>query len=91
MSRKWIWAGLAAALLLAALSFIASGAPDGLERVAKDQHFDGQGHAVHHAPMAEYVFPGIRRPWLSGALAGIAGVLLLFLLGIGLAFWLRKR
>ena len=91
MSRKWMWTGLAAALLLAALSFIASSAPDGLERVAKDQHFDGQDHAVHHAPLADYVFPGIRRPWLSGALAGIAGVLLLFLLGNGLAWWMRRK
>lgn len=91
MSWKWIWAGLAAALMVAAFSFMASTAPDGLERVAKDHHFEERSGAVNRAPLADYAVPGIRHRRLSTALAGSAGVLMVFALAAGIARILRKR
>jgi len=88
---KWIWACLGLALVVAAFSFLASTAPDGLERVAKDQHFDGKSGAVHQAPLADYAIPGVHHRRLSTALAGAAGVLIVFALAAGIARMLRKR
>jgi len=91
VNRKWILAGLGLALMVAALSFLASTAPDGLERVAKDQHFDAKSGAANPAPLAAYTVPGVRRRRISTALAGSAGVLIVFALAAGLALILRKR
>jgi hypothetical protein len=90
MNRKWVWAALCAALLLAALSFLASGAPDGLERVAKDQHFDAKSAAANPAPLPGYAVPGVRHRRLSTALAGVAGVLIVFVLAAGFGRLLRR-
>ncbi len=82
----WIFvgAGLAVALVLAFfVSPLASSSPDGLERVAIDQGFEGhaQEHALADGPLADYGVAGVQSEPLSTGLAGIAGVLLCFVVG----------
>jgi uncharacterized membrane protein len=76
--------GLAVALAFAFfVSPLASSEPDGLERVAIDQGFDGQAvdSAVAGSPLADYAVAGVDNSWLSTGLSGIVGVLLCFVIG----------
>lgn len=75
--------GLAVALAFAFfVSPLASSAPDGLERVAIDQGFEGQAstHAMASGPLADYAVSGVDNPALSTGLSGIIGVLLCFVI-----------
>ncbi|MBU2617230.1 MAG: PDGLE domain-containing protein [Euryarchaeota archaeon] len=88
MELKWWHIGLIIALVLAGvISLFASPLPDGLERVAIDHDFLGEGHEVMHSPMPDYVVPGISNETLATSLAGLIGTLMMFGLvyGIGKA------
>ena len=81
---------LAAALVLAALSPLASTAKDGLERVL-DDHGVAESSAVVNSPMADYQVPGVANGNLSKILAGLAGTLVAFALAFGLGRLIRGR
>lgn len=88
------WVGLAAAVLVAVASaWIASGHPDGLERVAEDHGFaeSAEPHALESGPMADYQLRSVEDPGLSGGLAGIAGVAVTLAVGGGVLWLLRRR
>ena len=79
--------------LAAGLAPFASSAPDGLERVAQDLHFEESAQAnPPHLPLsqvwADYQVKGLPSPW-GTALAGVVGVAITFTsawgLGKGLA------
>ena len=83
---------LAIGLATAAAPF-ASGAPDGLERVAQDQAFLDAGRpapAQAAAPAPGYAFPGVDDPRLATALAGFAGTLLVFGVAAGAVALIRR-
>ena len=75
--------------LAAALSPFASASPDGLERVATDRAFIARG-VQRDAPAPDYAFPGVRDPRLATGLAGLAGTLGVFVLGLGVVAVLRR-
>lgn len=90
--RLFIGGGVAAAIALALfISPLASSAPDGLEKVAEDKGFLKKGGQPvwTHAMMPDYQLPSMGKK--SGLLAGIAGTLLAFGAGIGIAFAAVKR
>ncbi|OHD25678.1 MAG: hypothetical protein A2064_06590 [Spirochaetes bacterium GWB1_66_5] len=90
---KLIWIGLAVSLAVGALlSLAASPHPDGLERVAEDKGFleTAVGTPLLHSPLPDYVFPGIANERLATGLAGFLGTLVLFALGWGLGWLLRR-
>ena len=64
---------VAVGLATAAAPF-ASPSPDGLERVAQEHGFAGQG-SEREAPVAGYVFPGIHDQRLATGVAGFVGTL----------------
>ena len=75
--------GLAVALAFAFfVSPLASSEPDGLERVAIDQGFEGQAseHALAKGPLADYAVAGVDNSWLSTGLSGVVGVVLCFVI-----------
>lgn len=73
-----IGAAVAALALAVFVSPFASGAPDGLERVAEDQGFAAaQSTAWDSSPLADYTFPGLGDGGLSTALAGLLGTVVL--------------
>ena len=93
MRRFTILALVVAILLGAALSPLASSSPDGLERVAAEQGFADRGRIApvqQHAPARDYAFPGVDDARLATGLAGLAGVLGVFVLGAGLVAVLRR-
>jgi cobalt/nickel transport system permease protein len=85
--------GLAVALALVFfVAPIASGDPDGLERVAIDQGFSAkaQDHPIG-GPLADYGVSGLESERLGTMLAGAIGVVVVFGLGLGLVAVLRRR
>jgi cobalt/nickel transport protein len=93
--RAWLFVlgglFLAAALTVFVAPF-ASSAPDGLERVAEDKGFTGklEGEpAWSRAPMPDYTAPAVKHSRLSTALAGVAGVLLVFAAAWGIGWTLQ--
>ena len=90
--RKYWWViGLLLALGVALLSPLASPHPDGLERVAEDEGFLDQAEDAPYEVIPDYAFPGIENEAAATIVAGLAGTVLLFVLGYGLAWLLRRR
>ena len=90
--RKYWWViGLLLALGVAFLSPLASPHPDGLERVAEDEGFLDQAEDAPFQVIPDYSFPGVENEAVATIVAGLAGTALLFGLGSGLAWLLRRR
>ena len=90
--RKALWLFVVGGLMIAfALAFFvspyASTSPDGLNKVAADEGFDGsaQEHALDDSPVAGYAVKGVDDAKLSKGLSGIIGVTMTF--GIGLVLF----
>lgn len=91
MKRQDILIGLLIAVILAIFSFLASSSPDGLERIAEDKNFIKNAAVVLKSPIPDYVFPGVHNEKVAGSIAGISGVLITFVLGIGLSRLLKEK
>ncbi|HEX4976732.1 MAG TPA: PDGLE domain-containing protein [Nocardioides sp.] len=93
-NRTFLVVGLLVALLLAGVvSYYASPAPDGLDRVAGDHGLAGteREHAADGSPLAGYRAEGVEDDRLSTAVAGVTGALVVLGLFGGLTFLLRRR
>lgn len=76
-----------------AVSPFASPDPDGLERVAGEQGFleKGELHAIQDdSPISGYAFPGIGDERVATGVAGFVGTLGVFVVGLGIAWALRR-
>ncbi len=92
-TRTFLLSGLLVALLVAGgASYYASSHPDGLTFVAEKVGFIDREEpsATADGPFAGYATQGVDDDRLSGGIAGVAGVLLVGLLGTGL-FWVVRR
>jgi hypothetical protein len=95
--RTRIFIALALALavgLATAASPFASPNPDGLEKVAEEKAFLDQGklHDIQEdSPIPDYAFPGIGNERVATGVAGFAGTLGVFAIGLGLAWLVRRR
>ena len=83
MKFTWWIAGYFIALAVTLLAPLASGSPDGLERVAEDQGFIDTAKDAPYAVIADYVFPGIENEAVATILAGVIGVTIIYLLLAG--------
>lgn len=90
--RWWLVAIVVAFVLAAGVSFYASGAPDGLERVAEDEGFldTATPHDLADSPLADYGVEGVEDDRMSGGLAGIVGVIVTLAAGAGLFRLVRR-
>jgi cobalt/nickel transport system permease protein len=88
-----IGAGLVALVFATVVSQFAAPDPDGLERVAEDQGFLGsaQDHALATSPFADYATQGLGNETLSLAVAGVVGVVITLLVGLGIVYAVRDR
>lgn len=80
--------GLAFAIGAAFLSPLASGDPDGLERVAEDQGFLERAQDPAYNVLPDYTIPGLDGP-VSTILSGVIGLLIVFALVYGITLLLR--
>jgi cobalt/nickel transport system permease protein len=88
-----IAAGVVALVFAAVVSQFAAPDPDGLERVAEDQGFlaGGQEHALAGSPFADYATEGLGNEAVSLAVAGVVGVAITLLVGLGVVAAVRDR
>jgi hypothetical protein len=91
VKKYWWVAGLLIALGVALLSPLASPHPDGLERVAEDHGFIDKAQDAPFQVIADYLFPGIENEAVATIAAGVVGTLVMFGVGYGLAWALRRR
>ena len=86
-SGQWQFAApmLGALLTATLLSPFASSHPDGLEWVAEQLGFLQEGEPLFVAPLPDYTVPALGETALSTGLAGLAGVLLVAVIGALLA------
>jgi hypothetical protein len=71
---RWVIGALGIiAIVVVAASFLASGDPDGLERVAEDTGFLDAGRDNPFSIIGDYVFPGMDGP-MATVVAGLIGV-----------------
>lgn len=89
-SSVWLGAGLVIALVVAFFSFIASGDPDGLERVAQDQGFLGTALDPLYDLLPDYTIPFIGDERISGIVAVIVGTLVVFGLALLIGQLVRR-
>jgi len=93
-TRRFLVAfALVAVVLAGGVSYFASSAPDGLDRVAQDHGLarSERPHALGDGPFAGYAVKGVSSSWLSGGLAGVTGVVVVLALTSGIAFAVRRR
>ena len=94
MSRAALGGLAAAALVAAALSFLASASPDGLERVAETLGLMPSAEpspAFSRSPIPDYVLPGVANSTLAGILAGVVGLAVSAVAAYALARTLKMR
>lgn len=89
--RGWIYAGVVIALLAVFLSPLASAFPDGLERVAENVGFLGQGQSAPYQILPDYTIPFLGETALSTIVAGAVGALVLLGLMIVVGNMLRRK
>lgn len=90
--RKYWWLiFLLLAVVVALFSPLASPHPDGLERVAEDKGFLDKAREAYYHIIPDYVFPGITNTDTATIVAGVLGTLLMFALGYGIAWLLRRQ
>lgn len=92
-TKQFIIIGLAVAIVIAVLApFLASSNPDGLESAAEKVLLPGvSDEAVHESPMSDYIIPSLGETPISGALAIVIGVIVVFALAYGLGYLLKRR
>ena len=73
--RGWVFVGGLISLVVVFLSPFASANPDGLERVAINMGFIGQGADSPFSLLSDYTLPFLGETGLSTILAGLAGIL----------------
>jgi cobalt/nickel transport system permease protein len=87
-----VWlTGLVLALLLAIASPLASSHPDGLEWVAEQKGFLESAKAPLYKIIPDYLFPGVSNSTLATILAGILGVLIVFVVALVVATMRRRK
>ena len=76
-ARWWLVGLVMAALVVVIAALLASGDPDGLERVAIDQGFSQAAEEAPFSIIPDYAMPGIGGS-LSTIVAGLLGVVVVF-------------
>jgi hypothetical protein len=90
--NRWWVAGLAiAGLVVVAAVALASGDPDGLERVAEDLGFIDRAADAPVSVIPDYAVAGIDDPAVASILAGLIGVAIVFVAMIVLGRVLARR
>ena len=89
--RGWIFAGVAISIIAVILSPLASGNPDGLERVAEDLGFLAAGKEPGYQILPDYTLPILGETSISTILAGIVGIVVVIGLVILLGRNLRRE
>lgn len=81
-----------AAVTLAVVGVLfASGYPDGLEKLAENAGFAGKTETLIHTPLGDYEAAFVTAEWPRKALAGVTGLVLIFLACVGFGRVVTRR
>ena len=83
--RRVLVIGYVIAVAVTMLAPLASGSPDGLERVAEDQGFIETALDAPYSIIPDYSLPGVENEVVATILAGLIGVTVVYLLFAGFA------
>ena len=89
--RGWIVTGALISLAVVLISPLASASPDGLERVAINLGFIDQGLDAPYQVLPDYTLPFLGETPVSTILAGAIGALLVGVLLIGIARYMKPK
>lgn len=81
---SWVIGGVLIAILVVLISPWASISPDGLERVAEDLEFLYMGQEGLYQLLPDYIIPALGESGFSKILAGIIGIVVVFLVVFGI-------
>ncbi len=84
--RRVLIVGYLIAVGVTLLAPLASGSPDGLERIAEDQGFIETALDAPYAIIGDYAVPGIENEAVATILAGLIGVTVVYVLFAGFAY-----
>lgn len=87
--RAWVFAGGAAALLGSAGWMIASDRPDGLQSLALKTGISGNATSIITSPLGAYQASFVSNPWLAKSVAGVAGLVVIYVVCVALSRGLR--
>jgi cobalt/nickel transport protein len=92
-NKKFIIAGVVIAIVIAILApFLASSNPDGLESAAEKLNPGVLESApAVNSPMPDYIIPSLGEDPISGAIAIVIGVVIVFVLAFGVGYVLKRR
>jgi cobalt/nickel transport protein len=92
-TKQFVIIGIAIAIIIAiAAPFLASSNPDGLESTAEKILNPGvSDEAVMESPMPDYVIPPLGEDPISGSLAIVIGVLIVFALAYFIGIGLKRK
>jgi cobalt/nickel transport system permease protein len=88
---SWVAGGILISLIVVLFSPFASINPDGLERVAEDLEFFILGKDAPYQLLPDYIIPTLGESGLSTILAGIIGIILVFIITYGIGRGLQHR
>jgi cobalt/nickel transport system permease protein len=88
---RWVAGGILISIIVVFLSPFASINPDGLERVAKDLEFLLLGREASYQLLPGYIIPALGETRLSTILAGLIGIIIVFLISYGIGQSLKRR
>ena len=83
--------GVGIAMLVVMFSPLASGDPDGLERVAEDQGFIDTAEDAPYNVIPDYAFPGVENEAVATILAGLVGVVIVVAIVLLAGAWLGRE
>ncbi len=83
--RRVLAVGYVVAIAVTLIAPLASGSPDGLERVAEDQGFIETALDAPYSIIPDYTVPGIENEAVATIIAGFIGVTVVYLLFAGFA------
>lgn len=92
-TKQFVIVGLVIAIVIAILApFLASSNPDGLESSAEKILNPGvSDEAIHEAIMPDYIIPSFGENPISGAVAIVIGVVIVFILAYGIGYLVRNK
>lgn len=88
---KWVAGGILISIIVVLLSPFASINPDGLERVAENLEFLILGKDAPYQLLPDYTIPLLGESGLSTILAGIIGIIVVFMIAYGIGRGLQQR
>lgn len=92
-TKKFIIIGFILAIVIAVLApFLASSNPDGLESTAEKILNPGVSEEpVHPAPMSDYTIPSLGESPISGSIAIVIGVIIVFIFAYGIGYIVKNK